>query len=392
MKIGKLEIKKAYYGSKELTTNNAFVGSVPLIDTPPTGETVISEFKGLKFEAIEDSEFSWTCNVSSFENKFYYSLDDGVTWTNYTDPIPFSKGTILCLKGDYPEGLSNNSRTVRFALSGKVKASGNIMSLIDNGACNTLTIPSNCCFGELFRDCTSLITPPELPATTLNVYCYYSIFGGCTSLTNAPELPATTLAKGCYLSIFQGCTSLTTAPTLPATTLANQCYDGMFRNCSSLVYPPELPATTLGSDCYSNMFYGCSSLVYPPALPATTLENYCYWSMFWGCKNLIIAPALPATTLENYCYWSMFRNCSSLTVAPELPATTLAQNCYSNMFYGCSNLHYIKCLAGNNINTNNTDGWLYGVPSTGTFVKNPEANWPTGDSGIPSGWEVVDAK
>ena len=37
MKIGKLDIKKAYYGSKELTTNNAFVGSVPLIDTPPTG-------------------------------------------------------------------------------------------------------------------------------------------------------------------------------------------------------------------------------------------------------------------------------------------------------------------------------------------------------------------
>ena len=42
--------------------------------------------------------------------------------------------------------------------------------------------------------------------------------------------------------------------------------------------------------------------------------------------------------------------------------------------------------------TNNTTDWVSGVPSTGTFVKNPDASWPTGTSGIPSGWTVVDAK
>ena len=358
----------------------------------PTNWTATEEFKGLKFEAIEDSEFSWSCNSSSFENKFYYSLDDGKTWANYTAPIPFSKGTILCLKGDYPEGLSNSSRTVRFALSGKVKASGNIMSLIDNGACNTLTIPSNYCFRELFMDCTSLITPPELPATILTTYCYRSMFYGCTSLTSVLELPAITLAENCYAQMFYNCASLTTAPELPATTLKSMCYDSMFRGCISLVYPPSLPATTLAYACYASMFKDCSSLVYPPVLPANTLVMGCYSNMFCNCRNLIIAPELSATTLPNSCYEYMFQECRSLIKAPVLPATTLSDRCYYAMFEGCSNLKYIKCFATDISASNCTYYWVSGVPSTGTFVKNPDANWPTGTSGIPSSWEVVDAK
>ena len=35
--------------------------------------------------------------------------------------------------------------------------------------------------------------------------------------------------------------------------------------------------------------------------------------------------------------------------------------------------------------------WVNGVPSTGTFVKHPDANIPTGRSGIPSGWTVETA-
>jgi len=50
----------------------------------------------------------------------------------------------------------------------------------------------------MFYGCTSLTTPPELPATTLDSYCYWSMFYGCTSLTTAPELPATTLTTYCY--------------------------------------------------------------------------------------------------------------------------------------------------------------------------------------------------
>ena len=60
----------------------------------------------------------------------------------------------------------------------------------------------------MFRDCTSLVTVSNLPATTLNYNCYYGMFRGCTSLATAPELPATTLVSGCYGFMFSGCTSL----------------------------------------------------------------------------------------------------------------------------------------------------------------------------------------
>ena len=112
----------------------------------------------------------------------------------------------------------------------------------------------------MFDGCTSLVTPPTLPATTLANNCYRDMFHGCTSLTTPPELPATTLAQGCYGSMFYDCTSLVTPPSLPATTLYYRCYYEMFNNCTSLTTVPQLPATTLGSENYYRMFYGCTSL------------------------------------------------------------------------------------------------------------------------------------
>ena len=179
---------------------------------------------------------------------------------------------------------------------------------------------------------------------------------------------------------------------LPATTLATQCYSNMFYGCRSLTTAPALPATTLATYCYSNMFNGCRSLTTAPALPATTLATYCYSNMFNGCRSLTTAPALPATTLFNSCYSDMFNGCTSLTSAPALPATTLAKSCYRNMFNGCTSLNTIKCLATSGINVNATTyNWLYNVSSTGTFTKAAGVTWPSGDSGIPSGWTVIDA-
>ena len=86
--------------------------------------------------------------------------------------------------------------------------------------------------------------------------------------------------------MFDGCTSLITAPELPATTLASSCYDSMFKNCSSLTTAPSLPARTLANSCYNSMFSGCTSLTTAPSLPATTLAESCYWCMFYGCANL----------------------------------------------------------------------------------------------------------
>ena len=279
------------------------------------------------------------------------------------------------------------------------------------------TTLANSCYWNMFEDCTSLTTAPELPATELSDGCYQNMFRGCTSLTTAPELPATTLAILCYSEMFFGCTSLATAPELPATTLADNCYYGMFQGCTSLTTPPSvLPATTLANSCCYNMFQGCTSLTTAPELPATTLANYCYYGMFQGCSGLTSAPVLPATTLANSCYYSMFSFCTSLTSAPSvLPATTLANSCYRNMFYGCTalttapelpatilanycygymfknctSLNSVTCLATDISATNCTRDWLVGVASNGTFTKNSSmSSWPRYPGGIPSGWTV----
>ena len=49
--------------------------------------------------------------------------------------------------------------------------------------------------------------------------------------------------------MFRGCTSLVTPPELPATTLANYCYSKMFNNCTSLKYIKCL-ATNIGNNTY----------------------------------------------------------------------------------------------------------------------------------------------
>ena len=242
---------------------------------------------------------------------------------------------------------------------------------------------------EMFSGCTSLLNAPQLPATTLGRYCCCNMFSGCTSLQTAPELPATTLASNCYQSMFSGCEALTTAPELPATTLTDSCYYEMFSGCKALTTAPELPATNLADYCYYGMFKYCTSLTTAPALPVTKLATSCYSNMFSGCTSLTTAPELPATTLANNCYKEMFWDCTSLTTAPELPATTLVSSCYNYMFGGCSKLNNVTVYANDISATDCTSRWLSGVSSNGTFRNLGSATYPTGESGIPSGWTEV---
>ena len=131
-----------------------------------------------------------------------------------------------CYSVDYYGFIYN-----RFVMTGKISASGNVDTLLNQNGNATLTLG---CYYGLFEYCTSLTTAPELPATTLANNCYYSMFNGCTSLTSAPELPATTLADYCYNGMFQGCLSLTTAPTIKTYTSGlNNSFTNMLKMWNS---------------------------------------------------------------------------------------------------------------------------------------------------------------
>ena len=167
-------------------------------------------------------------------------------------------------------------------------------------------------------------------------------------------------------------------------------------NIMSLINSTDfVTATTLqDTNTFRSLFNTCTGLTSAEnlVLPATTLAESCYNHMFKNCTSLTTAPALPATTLATYCYSNMFDGCTSLTTAPELPSTTLVTYCYNYMFYGCTSLNYIKCLAKNISASKCTNRWVIGVASTGTFVKaSSMASWGAGTSGIPTGWDVIDA-
>ena len=85
------------------------------------------------------------------------------------------------------------------------------------------------------------------------------MFRYCQSLITAPELPATTLANGCYFLMFCECESLTTAPELPATTLSNSCYARMFENCFSLNYIKCLATDISAGGCTGDWAYGVAA-------------------------------------------------------------------------------------------------------------------------------------
>ena len=313
--------------------------------------------------------YSTTIKITDLNNTItLYVSSDGKDFSLWDgSQITLNNGEKVYIYGDNPTSWYETYYSPHFSMTGTIKASGNIQSLISKDC------PENVTYSYLYRgmfyNCTSLTTAPELPATTLGIGCYRQMFRNCTSLTIAPELPATTFNTSSYYQMFYNCTSLTTAPELPATTLANQCYQDMFKNCTSLTKAPELPATTLASSCYRSMFYGCP---------------------------LTVAPELPATTLANSCYYGMFYNCASLITAPELPATTLVDNCYDEMFRNCTSLNYIKAMfitMPSTIEDTETTDWVDGVASSGTFVKNSAATWTDtfGTSAIPEGWTVEKA-
>ena len=306
------------------------------------------EFGGLKFTALEAGEIGMThsgTNATTTKPNLSYSKNGG-SWTewDYTN-ITVVKDDVVYFKGINDSIGRTDSNYSAFTSTGKIAASGNIMSLL---------------YGDDYEGKLSLSSKD---------FCFYRLFFTCNSLTTAPELPATELSSSCYSYMFYECSKLTTAPSLPATTLSTNCYANMFSYCTSLTTSPELPATTLEIGCYQYMFKGCTSLTTAPSI-------------------------LPATTLEVSCYGSMFLGCTSLNTAPELPATELVNNCYIAMFSGCSKLNYVKANFITEPSSTYTSSWLSRVSSTGTFVPNPDATWPStitrNSTTVPSGWTIFE--
>ena len=223
----------------------------------------------LTFEIVEPGTITFVTSSGQLLRTIEFSVDEGQNWTEFTSSTTvtplgnFNVGDKIQFRGvntNYGTGSNHNT----FGGTAKFNVYGNIMSLVNKENFSEMTTLSGSYnFYQLF-DNAAILSAENLilPAATLTNSCYQQMFEDCASLTTAPELPATTLAVLCYNNMFNGCESLENAPIISATTLAEECCDGMFKNCTSLVTGPVLHAQSLMSHCYANMFDGCTSLNY----------------------------------------------------------------------------------------------------------------------------------
>ena len=185
-----------YYNGSDTTTGTSAI---------PEGWTVAKpsqEPSALCFTAEEPGSSVSMMNMTGMapDVSLEYSTD-GNTWS----PFVVDETTVTLTNiGDkmYMRATSAGNSEIcnmdgqnQFIMTGKIAASGNVNTLLDQNGNATLT---EWCYFSMFQDCSSLTSAPELPATTLASNCYNSMFFGCSSLTTAPELPATTLAESCY--------------------------------------------------------------------------------------------------------------------------------------------------------------------------------------------------
>lgn len=218
----------------------------------------------LRFTALQNNSkitpnISLSCNIE-------YSTD-GVTWyPNTNSQITLSKiGDFVLFRGDNDQ-ITTASGFDRFAMTGNIKASGNIMSILDR-TCSKMTISA--------------------------IYALARLFANCTALTDVSELilPARVIGSDTYESMFES-SGVASMPVILVDFCANQCFAQMFKNCTSLKYAktPSFKGQSSFSPLMNSMFEGCTSLEYAcvdfssfvGTMPNTNVMD----SIFKGCTAL----------------------------------------------------------------------------------------------------------
>ena len=399
----------------------AYSGDTP---EPPiyTGETgdYVSQYFTVEFISGGTFGYSGTTAHTSFD----YSKDSGLTWNTLSNNVDatFNAGETVLMRGEYRDhykdgwgGSEPMGRLdgVRFRSNAVFNFYGNILSLV---YCNDFREQTSSWttkardYISIFSGMDGLISAENLYLSpSANKRTFAGTFANCHNLVSAPALPLYAIGNYTFESMFHNCTSLVNVPDLVnnARNQGTNVYDSMFKGCTSLVKAPALPnayGLPYGQAMFASMFEGCTSLTQAPAITGGKSVHNTFHSMFAGCTSLVNPPEFPAEMSEvgYQSHYRMFSGCTSLTSAPVMNITAdiidtstgyrAAINCFYQMFFGCRNLSYVKCTYSGYYMQDNTYQWLHNVAANGTFVKDASMqNWPTGESGVPSGWTVVDA-
>lgn len=175
--------------------------------------------------------------ISNNQTDFEYSRNNGQTWASASSgtSVAHTVGEKIIWKCTSPV-IDRTYGCGNFTSNNDFIVYGNIMSLV---------------YGDSFIGQTSLLDGRQFRA----------MFYNSTYLTSAEHLimPATTLTQSCCSEMFHNCTSLTTAPELPALTLIQGCYNAMFEGCTSLNYIKAMFTTTPGTGYTPSWVNGVSA-------------------------------------------------------------------------------------------------------------------------------------
>ena len=295
----------------------------------------------LKFTALAASTIALVKVGNPLDVSLVTSLN-GAPWQAYTtgntislnegDEIRWRAATVNSRMADSQNNYHN------FVMTGKVAASGVVMSLLDSTLHSKVLLGNNT-LNSLFKNCTSLVSAPSLGfSRVVGSQSMAYTFQGCTSLVNVPTFEITEFGYQTCFYTFQGCTALVNTPTINASTNTG-CCQGMFQGCTALVDASSitLHGITYGYEFY-RMFQGCTALVNTPTIDVSySSVSAVYEGMFQGCTSLVDASSLIIRE-HNGTIREMFQGCTALVNTPtiELDGVTY-YGCYE-VFKGCTSL------------------------------------------------------
>ena len=265
MKIGTLDIKKAYLGALELTHSNAFIGTYPVIPDEQIEPYFYLDFSNssvngtIQIRMYSSNSSYYITNGFDNYSTMYYSYDK----TNWTQ-IQFGH------MGNMSSATTINADKGRVYFKGSVTTTAYISATHAACACRQFMITGDNVVGggqiaSLFENNAStgeytLKTYTTSYSGTYQTYYAYCgeasyMFRDCTAITdfskaimpNGTSNTTNQSADGPCKGMFLNCTNLIKAPYLPATTLSDAAYDIMFENCSSLT-EVKCNATTFGTN------------------------------------------------------------------------------------------------------------------------------------------------
>lgn len=221
----------------------------------------------LYFTMPEGGTVTLTKNGSPPAVTLEYSLDNGSTWTKWTESgnvrtLTLNAGQTLHVRNTNENGKSfstNFNEYYTFGFSDWCNAGGDVASLARK------TPDSSVNYGDfvlcgVFRNALKLLTPPLITVEKNGIRMLERMFDGCENMLYAPALRLSVSLYGQY--VFQNCKTITEGAIFKnfSDTIGNNGLYGCYYGCTSLK-SVSFPFKTLGYQALSRALYNCSSLV-----------------------------------------------------------------------------------------------------------------------------------